>query len=412
MLFGAVSAVAVLVHGYLWLRLVRDTTRPGRWRRIGTTVMVLLAVLLVSALVVSRLWSPQAAAVVAWPGYIWLALLMYLVLLLLVAELPKWFIRRGSRRVPVAAAAAGSAPLERDPVPVDPPAEPVGLDPVDPEPVDLGRRLVVARGFAVAAGVASAGIVGTGMVSALGRPDLLRVPIGLRGLHADLVGFRIAVVSDIHLGPILGRRHCERVVRMINETRPDLVAIVGDTVDGSVDDLRHSVEPLRDLVSAEGAFMVTGNHEYYSGVLPWLTEFERLGIDTLRNERTTITRGAGRFDLAGINDVNGRGYEDGPDLDRALAGRDTSAPVVLLAHQPVQVRDAAKADVDLQLSGHTHGGQLYPFHHVVALAQPAVAGLSKVDNTWLYVTRGAGFWGTPVRVGAPPDITVVELGPV
>lgn len=389
MLFGVVSALAVLVHGYLWLRLVRDTTRPGRARRIGTAVLVLLAVLLVSTPVVSRVWSPQAAAVVAWPGYLWLALLMYLALSLLVAELPRWLVLRRSRRTAAQ-------------------ADPVAEEPVD-EPVDVGRRLVVARGIAVAAGVASAGIVGTGMVSALGRPDLLRVPVGLRDLHDDLAGFRIAVVSDIHLGPILGRRHTERVVGMINETRPDLVAIVGDTVDGSVEGLRHAVEPLRDLVSAEGTFMVTGNHEYYSGALPWLAEFERLGIDTLRNERTAITRGAGRFDLAGINDVTGRGYDDGPDLDRALAGRDNSAPVVLLAHQPVQVRDAAKAGVDLQLSGHTHGGQLYPFHHVVELAQPAVAGLSKVDNTWLYVTRGVGFWGSPVRVGAPPDITVVEL---
>lgn len=197
---------------------------------------------------------------------------------------------------------------------------------------------------------------------------------------------------------------------MINETSPDLVTIVGDLADGTVDELGPAAEPLRDLVSREGTFFVTGNHEYFvADPTVWLRELERLGVQPLRNEHTVIRRGGAAFDLAGVNDVSGRSAGDGPDFDRALAGRVSARPTVLLAHQPVQVSDAAAHGVDLQLSGHTHGGQLWPFHYVVRAQQGALTGLSTVDGTQLYVTRGAGFWGPPVRVGAPPDITVLTL---
>jgi hypothetical protein len=252
-------------------------------------------------------------------------------------------------------------------------------------------------------------LVGVGLANALGPPDLLRVPIRLPKLNPAFDGFRIAVVSDIHLGPLSGRAHTERIVRMINETSPDLVAVVGDLADGTVGELGPAAAPLRDLASREGTFFVTGNHEYFEEPFEWLRELDRLGVNTLRNENTVIRRGDGAFDLAGVNDLSGRSVDDGPDFDRALSGRDSSRPTVLLAHQPVQVSEAAKRGVDLQLSGHTHGGQLWPFHYIVKLQQGAVAGLSTVDNTQLYVTRGAGFWGPPVRVGAPPDITVLTL---
>jgi predicted MPP superfamily phosphohydrolase len=225
-----------------------------------------------------------------------------------------------------------------------------------------------------------------------------------------LNGFKIAVVSDIHLGPMLGRKHTERIVRMINETEPDLVAVVGDLVDGTVTELGPAAHPLRDLVSREGAFFVTGNHEYFvDDTTAWLRELEHLGVNVLRNENTRIRRGAAAFDLAGVNDVGGRAHSDPPDFDRALAGTDSRSPTILLAHQPVQVTEAVAHGVDLQVSGHTHGGQMWPFHYVVKLAQPSLAGLSTVQGTQLYVTRGAGFWGPPVRVGAPPDISVLSL---
>jgi predicted MPP superfamily phosphohydrolase len=197
---------------------------------------------------------------------------------------------------------------------------------------------------------------------------------------------------------------------MINETEPDLVAIVGDLVDGTVAELGPAAEPLHDLVSREGSYFVTGNHEYFvEDTAEWLRELEQLGVQPLRNESTAIRRGAAAFDLAGVNDVSGGQHSDSPDYDRALAGTSPSRPTVLLAHQPVQVSEASARGVDLQLSGHTHGGQMWPFHYVVRLVQPSLAGLSTVGDTQLYVTRGAGFWGPPVRIGAPPDITVVSL---
>ncbi|MGH3762390.1 metallophosphoesterase [Actinophytocola sp.] len=415
-MFGVIlGALFALMHWYLWKRLVKDTTRRGRARRVATVTTVLLALLVFATLTLGREASPTVAQWFAWPGYIWFAALFYLFVVTLLLELPRLALRGWVRRRPLEATAATST---EPPAPVDP-ANPTAMDGADGADAvdtartvpDPSRRLFLARGVALLAGATSASLVGVGLGSALGPPDLLRVPVTLRRLDPSLAGFRIAVVSDIHLSALIRRSHTERIVRMINEASPDLVAIVGDLADGSVADLGPAAAPLADLAPREGSFFVTGNHEYFVDPDGWVRELEGLGIQTLRNERTSITRGGGTIDVAGVTDVNGRSRGDGPDFDRALAGRTADRPVVLLAHQPVQVADAASRGVDLQLSGHTHGGQLYPFHHVVAAAQPSLAGLSKVDDTWLYVTRGVGYWGPPVRVGAPPDISIVELRP-
>jgi predicted MPP superfamily phosphohydrolase len=220
-------------------------------------------------------------------------------------------------------------------------------------------------------------------------------------------GLRIALVSDIHLGPLRGYSHTRRIVDMVNGLDADVVAIVGDLVDGSVADLGQAATPLRDLRSRQGAYFVTGNHEYFSGYAEWVDEVASLGVTPLRNARVALSQG---LDLAGVNDATGENFGDRPDYDAALRDRDPSRPVVLLAHQPVQAHEAARRGVDLQLSGHTHGGQIWPFTYVVrATGQPVVSGLGDVDGMPVYVTNGAGFWGPPVRVGAPPDITLVEL---
>ncbi|MBN3455036.1 metallophosphoesterase [Mycolicibacterium sp.] len=378
------SAVLALIHTYLWKRLVKDTTLPGRARWLSTAALVVAAAVLIGALVLPRVIGPRESAWVAWPGYVWFGLASYLFLILLVLEPVRLLLRRWARGRPPAAS--------------------------DSTDAQLNRRLFLARSGAVVAGAASVGLVGVGAANALGSPDLLRVPVHLRRLDPAFNGFRIAVVSDIHLGPLSGRAHTERIVEMINATEPDLVAIVGDLVDGTVEELGAAAEPLRDLHSREGTFFVTGNHEYFvDDTASWLRELERLGLQPLRNENTAISRGAAAFDLAGVNDVAGKNRSDPPDFDRALSGVAADRPTILLAHQPVQVHEAAARGVDLQLSGHTHGGQMWPFHYVVRLAQPTLAGLSTVDDTQLYVTRGAGFWGPPVRIGAPPDISLLTL---
>lgn len=378
------GAVVALMHVYLWKRLVKDTTRPGRARWVLSAVLAGLAALLIAALLLPRVFGPADAGWYAWPGYLWFGVAAYLLLTLLVLEPVRLLLRRWIR----------GAPSAREPE----------------DPNALSRRMFLARASAVAAGAASVGLVGVGTATALRPPDLLRVPVRLGALDPAFRGFRIAVVSDIHLGPLLGRAHTERIVGMINEAEADLVAIVGDLVDGTVAELGSAAAPLRDLAAPDGAFFVTGNHEYFvDDTAEWLREMARWGVHPLRNENTPIRRGAAVLNLAGVNDLVGERHSDGPDFDRALSGLSSGGPTILLAHQPVLVEEAAARGVDLQLSGHTHGGQMWPFHYLVRAAQPSLAGLTRIDDTQLYVTRGAGFWGPPVRVGAPPDITILTL---
>ncbi|CAN5826487.1 metallophosphoesterase [soil metagenome] len=402
------SAALVLIHVYFWKRLVKDTTGPGRNRWLLTGLLAVGPALLIAALNLPKLVGIETAAWVSWGGFIWMAVVLYLFLALLVLEPVRLALRswvKGRPRETVSQVSGG--PPE---IPDDASSRPDVIDESTADTASLNRRLFLARASALAAGAASVGIVGVGASTALGPPDVLQVPIRLRRLDPAFNGFRVAVVSDIHLGPLLGRAHTDRIVRMINESEPDLVAIVGDLVDASVAELGHAAAPLQDLVAREGSFFVTGNHEYVvDDTLEWLDELERLGVHTLRNENTRIRRGAASFDLAGVNDVSGRRRSDPPDFDRALAGVSTSGPTVLMAHQPVQVGEAAARGVDLQLSGHTHGGQLWPFQYLVESMQPSLAGLSTVDDTQLYVSRGVGFWGPPVRIGARPDITVLSL---
>lgn len=397
----AVLVVLPLLHLYLWKRLIKDTMPPGKLRRAATALFVAMIVVMLAALMFAARIDPSVGRWLAWPGYLWLALFFYLLLALAALEIPRLLLRRWVRGGQPSTAPPPDAPL----------AGSVAAAPGAATAPAPSRRTVLARGSAILAGVTAAGLVGYGNSVAMGPPTTTRIPIPLRRLDPLAAGFRIALVSDIHLGPILGRSFTQRIVDMINDERVDAVAIAGDLVDGSVSGLADATEPLRQLRSTHGTFFVTGNHEYYVGYSDWVAYLPKLGIRVLRNERTTITHNGGKVELAGINDATGYQWEDAGDVGKAVAGRDPERAVVLLAHQPVDVTDAARHDVDLMLCGHTHGGQLSPFELLVTLQQGAVAGLYQVDNTKMYVTRGAGFWGPPVRVGAPPDITIVELRP-
>ncbi|WP_326618919.1 metallophosphoesterase [Streptomyces decoyicus] len=410
-----VLGLFVGVHRYLWCRLVRDITTPGsRPRRTGTAAAFVLPLTTLAALPAERAGAPfPLQQALAWPGYLWLALVLYLTLALLVGEVVRAVGLRALRdREPAegapSAAAPAPAPSPDPPRAPAPSSAPTLLPPRTPALPPLAvppRRLFLARAVAAGASLAATAAVGYGTVTTLRGPAVKRVTVPLAKLPRAAHGFRIAVVSDIHLGPILGRAHTRRVVETINRTDPDLVAIVGDLVDGSVADLAPAAEPLRGLRSRHGAYFVTGNHEYYSGAAPWADHIRELGIHPLENARTELPG----FDLAGVNDVTGQTELAGPDYDLALGGRDPSRAVVLMAHQPVTIHDTVRFGVDLQLSGHTHGGQMWPFTYVAAATNPTVAGLERYGDTQLYVTRGAGAWGPPVRLGAPPDVTVVEL---
>ncbi|MFJ4667831.1 metallophosphoesterase [Kitasatospora purpeofusca] len=398
-----VLALLTLVHWYLWRRLVRDVSAPGgRWRRTGTVLAFVLPLLSVGALIGGRAFPTAVERWFAWPGYLWLAVLLYLLLGLAVGELVRPLLLRLPSRAARAVAAdapAPAVPTAEEPVP-DTPAVPVA--PAAPSPE---RRLFVARAVAIGASGAAAAVVGNGMYGVLRGPRLKQVTVPLAKLPAGADGYRIAVVSDIHLGPILGRAHTQRIVDTINAAKPDLITIVGDLVDGTVPELGRDAEPLAQLRARDGAYFVTGNHEYFSGAAPWVDFVRELGVHPLQNARVEL----GGFDLAGVNDIAGEREGDGPDFGRALGDRDPARTAVLLSHQPVTIHDAVRHGVDLQLSGHTHGGQLWPGNYVAELANPTVAGLERYGDTQLYVTRGAGAWGPPVRVGAPSDITIVTL---
>ncbi|MCI3239588.1 MULTISPECIES: metallophosphoesterase [Streptomyces] len=398
-----VLGVLVTANWYLWRRLFRDTTaRPGPVRRAGAAVIAGGWVLAVGALVAERAGAPfWLQQVLAWPGFLWLALSIYLLLAVVAGEIVRPLVLRVLARRKQAAADG----RQEQPEP-EPEAEPVhepGPGPKSAPVPQPSRRLFVSRVVAGVGAAAAVGTVGYGTYGVLRGPRVKRVTVPLAKLPREAHGYRIAVVSDIHLGPILGRSFTQKVVDTINSTRPDIVAVVGDLVDGSVRDLGPAAAPLTRLEAP--SYFVTGNHEYFSGAEQWVEEVRRLGLRPLENARTELPW----FDLAGVNDVAGESEGHGPDFGRALGDRDTARACVLLAHQPVQIHDAVRHGVDLQLSGHTHGGQLWPGSLIAEAANPTVAGLERYGDTQLYVSRGAGAWGPPTRVGAPSDITVIEL---
>ncbi|MCE3254659.1 MAG: putative integral rane protein [Rickettsiaceae bacterium] len=238
------------------------------------------------------------------------------------------------------------------------------------------------------------------------------INITLKKLPKEFEGLRIAQITDLHIGPILDGKWLKRVVDRVNILNADIVAITGDLVDGSVSELGRHIAPLANLKSKYGVFFVTGNHEYYSGAEEWCKYLQTLNIKVLRNTHVSLKIGNNAIDIAGVDDWSSRHYARGHNLHQALAGRDETNPVILLAHQPITMHDAAKNNVDLQLSGHTHAGQIWPFNYLVYLQQPISRGLFQYPNSNLqvYVSQGTGFWGPPMRFGTFSEISCIRLG--
>ncbi len=276
--------------------------------------------------------------------------------------------------------------------------------------VDPERRKLLLNSINVGILGVTGAMTGYGMYQAMRIPDIVDIDIPINNLPNDLEGFRIAQITDIHISSIIKRWFVQGVVEKVNELKPDLIALTGDLVDGSVRQLGNDVAPLADLNAPYGKYFITGNHEYYSGVGQWLTETARLGFDTLLNEHRVIERGAGRMVLAGVTDFAGGQFskDHKSDPHKAIAGAPDGVKI-LLAHQPKSIYEAAKAGFDFVISGHTHGGQYFPYHFLVALVQPYVRGLHKYKNTHIYVSKGTGHWGPQIRIGAKSEITVLRL---
>ncbi|MGW0245615.1 metallophosphoesterase [Nocardia goodfellowii] len=268
------------------------------------------------------------------------------------------------------------------------------------------------RSRIIAAGVLAVGaaLVAYGIYEARRVPRVRTLEVPIRGLGAGLDGLRLVVVTDTHFAALNRLRWSERVVEVVNSLEPDIACHAGDLADGSVAKRHPQVDPLGKVEAPLGRFYITGNHEYFGDAQGWIDHMASIGWQPMHNQHETLTRGGDRLVLAGVDDPTGVGLPGhGPDLPAALAGAEPGVPVVLLAHQPRQIAESVAAGVALQISGHTHGGQIWPFHYLVRLEQPVVAGLSRHGDTQLYTSRGTGFWGPQLRVFAPSEITVLVL---
>jgi len=253
-----------------------------------------------------------------------------------------------------------------------------------------------------------------GLFNARRRARVVTIEVPIDDLPPALDGFTIVQISDIHVGPTIKRRYVDAIVDAVNRLKPDLIAVTGDVVDGSVPQLRDHTRPLSRLSARHGAFLVTGNHEYYAGANAWIDEFRRLGLHVLLNEHVVVEHDGARAVIAGVTDYSAAHFDPTHRSDpaAALAGAPGDVLIkVLLAHQPRSAEAAAEAGFTLQLSGHTHGGQFFPWNFFVRLQQPFTAGLARLNGLWVYTSRGTGYWGPPKRLGAPSEITRLRLVP-
>jgi uncharacterized protein len=282
------------------------------------------------------------------------------------------------------------------------------------------RLVLSASGVDQPARVSACAVIATsGVLLVWGYFEAMRVPrvkevrITLPRLGRGLDGTRVVLLTDTHYGPIDRAGWSAKVTAAVNELDADIVCHTGDIADGTVERRREQAAPLEAIKARLARVYVTGNHEYFGDAIGWLDHMRHLGWEPLHNHHVVVERGGDRLVIAGIDDATAH-HSGHPghraDLATALTGADPSLPVLLLAHQPKQIGQAEAADVDLQISGHTHGGQIWPFNYLVRLDQPAVAGLSRrTDRTQLYTSRGTGFWGPPFRIFAPSEITLITL---
>jgi predicted MPP superfamily phosphohydrolase len=367
--FSVMVGLMASLHWYLGVRLIRDSQLAQPWAGLAWTALWGGFGTLLAGLVGGRLLGRRTARSLQWVGFGWMGAFGLLLSAVAASDLALWVAGLAG---PVAAS-------------------------VSP----LRAGLVVA-------------LVGPALVwgfRTAHAPQVKAVEVPVPGLDPALDGFRIVQLSDVHLGETLGRDFAQGLVDQVNGLDADAVVITGDLVDGSVARLADDVAPLAALTSRHGTFFVTGNHEYYSGAPQWMEAVGRLGMTVLHNRHQVLSRGEARLVLGGVPDLQGAGFAAShrPDVGAAFQGAPAGVPRVLLAHQPRMARLAAGHGVSLMLSGHTHGGQMFPFMAFVRLQQPVVAGLHTIAGVLTYTSNGTGYWGPPFRIGPRGEVTVVTL---
>ncbi|MGZ8289371.1 MAG: metallophosphoesterase [Telluria sp.] len=366
-------SLSALLHVYIGMRLLGPMTGYGAGAAFAILLLALSALLVPAGLLASSLkrlrWSDQ----LSWAGMMAMGFFSSLLVLTLMRDVTLLIL---------ALIGAGSASIE--------------------------------RGSAIAVPLLALGVTLAGLVNARRVARVVEVEVPIAGLPAAFNGYSIAQISDVHVGPTIKHGYLDAIVSKVNALKPDAIAITGDLVDGSVERLAPHTAPLARLSAPDGTFFVTGNHEYYSGAGEWIAELRRLGLTVLINQHVVREREGSALMIAGVPDFTAHHFDPSHRSDPRAAAAGAPANVkarILLAHQPRSAPAAAAAGFDLQLSGHTHGGQFYPWNLFVPLQQPFTAGLDQAGTMWIYTSRGTGYWGPPKRFGAPSEITLIRLVP-
>lgn len=391
--FLIVVSIFAIGYGFLGWRLLSTSHLPAQWNTVAWIVLILLFLLPPTAFFLQvRRIENAFSDFISWAGYLSMGFVSMVFTLLVAREVVvltavvlQKVIAFGREMFQAGAGAAFEA--------------------------DAGRREFLYQASSAAI-IGAAGILtGYGLYEARRTPAVVRVEVPVRNLHPDLEGLRILQITDIHAGLTVKRHFVEMVAEQVQGLEADLIAFTGDLADGTVQHLREHVDPLRQLSAPLGRYFVTGNHEYYSGVHPWIEEADRLGFSVLLNEHRMISRGTGSILLAGVTDYGAGDFvpEQASDPAAAVSGAATSDVRILLAHQPRSIFAAQDYEFDLMISGHTHGGQFFPWNFLAAVGQPYISGLHRHNETWVYVSKGTGYWGPPVRLGARSEVTILTL---
>ncbi len=382
--FLTVATLIIFIHYYFWIRLFRDTGLSEISKISGVLIIIIPSVFFVIAMVSSQVLSLKYSFPLLWMAYLWLGIVMLMFFSLIFTDLLRLVFFLYTK-----------LPFSETFV-------------LNPE-----RRQFIS--VIIAIGVLTVTLIMSviGVKNYFAPVTVKTINISLPGLPEVFKGFKIVQISDLHVGQLMTKTQLEKVVQQTNRLEPDLIAITGDLTDGSIKKLLNETKPIKDLEARYGVYFVTGNHEYYSGVQSWVPAIENMGIQVLANESVKIQKDGQKFYLIGVNDHEAKRFDENhkSDFEQAFSGLDDNLKKILLAHQPLLVKDAAKYNVDLVLAGHTHGGQIWPFNYLVYLQQPFLKGFYEYKNTKLYVNQGTGCWGPPMRLGSENEITEIILGP-